>query len=120
MPEGMTVPSVAKGTRSPTSMLKAPQPTWSAEPSPGSTSTSWMRWQVADPGDHDPVEPLPRDRHVLHGEAEVRELVGQDLGLSLDGSELTEPGEQDLHHTIRTGTGIGRRSTTGRAGRRRR
>src|SRR5262245_47488533 len=43
MPEGMTVPSVAKGTRSPTCMLKAPQHTWSAEPSPGSTSTSWMR-----------------------------------------------------------------------------
>ncbi len=43
MPSGMTVPSVARGTRSPTDMLKAPQQIWRASPSPASTWTSWMR-----------------------------------------------------------------------------
>ncbi len=34
MPFGITVPTVAKGIRSPTAMLNAPQQTWSGRPSP--------------------------------------------------------------------------------------
>ena len=43
MPPGITVPTVASGTRSPATMLKAPQQICSASPSPASTSTSWIR-----------------------------------------------------------------------------
>ena len=41
-PPGITVPSVARGTRSPTAMLNAPQQICSGSPSPVSTSTSWI------------------------------------------------------------------------------
>ena len=43
MPPAITAPMVAKGTRSPTDMLNAPQQTWRDSPSPASTSTNWIR-----------------------------------------------------------------------------
>ncbi len=43
MPSGITVSSVASGTRMPTSRLEAPQAICNASPSPASTSTSRIR-----------------------------------------------------------------------------
>ena len=42
-PPPSTAPTRARGTKSPTAMLKAPQQTWTASPRPSSTSTSWIR-----------------------------------------------------------------------------
>ena len=64
------------------------------------------------PGHHDTVEVGPQARHVLHGQAEVGQRVG-DLGdLAADRGELAQPGQQHLHErarAFRTGSGTGGR-----------
>ena len=108
MPLGMTVPTVASGTRSPAAMLNAPHPICRASPSPASTSTSWMRSALGwgrggqHPGDDDAVEPLAQHVELLDGQTEVAQVLADALGVALDGGEVPEPGQEDLHrHELR-------------------
>ena len=54
-------------------------------------------------GDDDAVEALAEQRDRLELHAQLGQLRGDLVGLALDGSELTEPGEEDLHRVGTTG-----------------
>ena len=91
----MTVPIVAKGTRSPGFILNAPQQICSASPSPRSTSTSWIRsaagWgRVASTR----ATTIPGQRRAydfgpLHHQAEERKGACDIRRSALDGREVT-------------------------------
>ena len=100
---GMTVPTVASGTRSPAAMLNAPHPTSSGWPSPASTMTRWILLApsigrvLEHPGDDDAVEALADPLELLHRHAEVAHLLAERDGVALERGEVAQPGEEDLH-----------------------
>ena len=103
MPLGIMVPTVARGTRSPTAMLKAPQPTSSGSPSPASTTTRWillapsMRPGLEHAGHDDAVESLADAVQLLDGHAEVAHRLAERDRVALERGEVAQPGEEDLH-----------------------
>ena len=98
-------------TRSPLTMFDAPHATWSASPSPRSTSTRRILSALGCARTSStrattmPSRPAPTSMRSSHLESERAQLVG-DLGrLTLDGGELAEPGQDDLHQWNPSGSG---------------
>jgi hypothetical protein len=56
-----------------------------------------VRSEGEDPGDHDAVETLAEVVDRLDGHAEVAHLLAERDRMALDGGELTQPRQQDLH-----------------------
>jgi hypothetical protein len=56
-----------------------------------------VRARGEDPGHDDPAEPLADAVELLDGRAEVAELLADGLGVALDGGEVPQPRQKDLH-----------------------
>jgi len=102
-PSGSAVPTVARGTRSPTEKFVAPHTTSTVSPPPASTVTRWM-WvgrgygrDLEHPGNHHTVEPLAHALDAVDDQTEIVEGQSQFGGIGLDGREITEPGQGDAH-----------------------
>ena len=123
MPSGMVEPRVASGTRSPTSMLKAPQQICRASPSPASTSTRPMRsalgWGRRSSTRATTMPSRPSPRRVTSSTGVPRSLKAS-LRTSASWSNGARSRSQDWSTFIRTAPGSGRRPTGSRAGRGRR
>ena len=107
-PPGSTAPTGARGTRSPTSKLKAPQ-TISSGPCPGVDDDAadpvgpLNGIDLGDQAHHDVFEAFADLLDPLDHESQVIERGDQDPGVVGEGGEVTKPTEWSAHGSLSLG-----------------